>query len=112
MRECLGCHFMLIDDTRICPKCGADVGRQSDGSTQVVDLGHRGMMVDEAVGRLRRILAACPQHDHQYLLVITGRGRIRDAVDAVLAVACRDAHIVSYARQPNNPGAFMVRVKP
>ena len=112
MRECLSCHFILADEIPICPKCGADVGRQSDGSTRVVDLGHRGMTVDEAVRQLRQILADSPRHDHQHLLVITGRGRIRDAVDAVLGIARRDNIIVSYTRQAHNPGAFAVRIKP
>ncbi len=112
MRECLSCHFIMADDCPICPKCGADLGRQSDGTTRIIDLGHRSMIVNDAVNQLRRILADSPRHDHQHLLVITGRGRIRDAVDAVLGVARHSGQIVSYARQAGNPGAFMVRLKP
>jgi hypothetical protein len=109
--RCLQCGFPLDDDVRRCPKCDAEVRKQTDGSRRTIDVAHREETVAEALEKLRAAI-----HDHragrtQTLRVVVGQGLIRDAVTAELESLRRRRVIVSYAFEPKNRGALLVKLK-
>jgi len=110
VRECLDCG-MVVGDGSICPKCDADLDRQHDGSTRVVDIAHHGETVDEAMAKLRREIHEAHLRPAQFLRLVIGTGLIREAALAELSFFERRRSIVGFRQEEGNRGAARIRLK-
>lgn len=89
-RVCLACgmpHAVSRVDIRdrqrqpVCDKCDSPLFEVSDGSTEVVDIAHQHETVVEALVKFEEAMQFCwGQQYTRQLRVITGGGRIRDAL--------------------------------
>jgi hypothetical protein len=111
MRECLNCSFPAPDGARHCPKCDAELGRQSDGSTATVDIGHHRETVEQALAKLRAAVAHHAHRPTRCLRVIVGGGKIGDAVRAALTGLQAQRVIRRFDFEGHNRGAFLVQLK-
>jgi|TARA_B110000116_G_C16635398_1_gene490333 triosephosphate isomerase len=112
MRECLECGFIVDEpEVRDCPKCDAVLGKQTDGSTQTIDIGHDHETVNDAVEKLRMAVNQHRKGTTQKLRVVVGGGVIREKIVTTLNQMRARGRIKSYQFEKGNSGAYMVRLK-
>ncbi|MDZ7686745.1 MAG: Smr/MutS family protein [Gammaproteobacteria bacterium] len=102
---------MRVDGGAICPKCDADLDRQHDGSTRVVDIAHHGETVEEAMAALRREIDGAHLRPAQFLRLVVGTGLIGEAALAELSFHEGRRNIGGFRQEPGNRGAILVRLK-
>lgn len=118
-RDCLMCgmpHAVPRVDIRdrqqqpICDKCDSPLFEASDGSTEVVDIAHQHETVAEALSKFEEALQYCwsAQYTRQ-LRVITGGGRIRDALLADVNYLQHQGTILDVRSE--NRGAIVVTLR-
>lgn len=115
-RDCLVCgmpHSLPLMDIRdrqqqpVCAKCDSPLFEPSDGSTDVIDIAHQHETVAEALGKFEQALQYCWCYQYcRQLRLITGGGRIRDAVLAELNFLLRQGTVLDV--QSENRGAVKV----
>lgn len=118
-RDCLVCgmpHFLAPADIRdreqqpVCEKCDSPLFEASDGSTEVVDIAHQHETVAEALEKFELALQDCWCYQYcRQLRLITGGGRIRDAVLAELNYLHRQGTVLDVHSE--NRGAVIVVIR-
>lgn len=112
MRVCLNCTFRIAEDgVRVCPKCDADLGAQTDGSVATVDIAHHQETSEEAMTKLRAAVAEHRRQPTRQLRVIVGTGKIRDLTQSALVALQNQGVIRSAALEDPHRGSFLVRLK-
>jgi hypothetical protein len=106
--ECLECGFFAKPGETVCRKCDAKLFEQSHGNTVTIDIAHHGETVVVATGKLERAIKKHRELRTGTLVVVTGMGAIREAVEALLRSAKAGGRIGSFRQEPWNPGAFLV----
>lgn len=118
-RDCLVCgmpHALSRPDIRdrhrqpVCDKCDSPLFEASDGSTEVIDIAHQHETVAEALVKFEEALQFCwGLHYTQQLRVITGGGRIRDALLAELNFLQQRGTVLEVYSE--NRGAVLVAIR-
>ena len=112
MRVCLNCTFRIADDdVRVCPKCDAELGAQTDGSVATVDIAHHQETSEEAMTKLRATVTEHRRQPTRQLRVIVGTGRIRDLAQSTLVTLQNQGLIRSAALENPHRGSILVRLK-
>ncbi len=110
-RECLECGFITTTGEDICKKCDAVLSAQTDGSTAKIDIAHQNETVDQATRKLSAAIKKQMAGYTRTLVVVTGRGRIKDAVWPQLESMAHAGMIISVEEEPHNPGALLVALR-
>lgn len=111
MRECLRCSFPVTPGLSRCPKCDADLARQTDGSTATIDIAHHRETIEIAIRKLDQAISHHRSALTQTLRVVVGRGRIGAATASHLRRLELTGEIESFGFEPGNPGAILVQLK-
>jgi DNA-nicking Smr family endonuclease len=110
-RECLECGMAVPASEQVCPKCDADLYRQSDGSVMTVDIAHHGQAVSEALAQLDALLEDARSGYEQSVRLIVGGGVINEEVMARLWLYKRDGKVKSFDYEGSNRGAVLVVIR-
>lgn len=95
---------------RQCPKC--DYGRfdQNRSETLSVDIAHNRQTINQATEQFYRALAQAKQENYQQLRVVVGGALINREIASILEGEHWRKQFRSFAQEPGNPGAFIIRL--
>jgi hypothetical protein len=110
-RYCLKCGFPVNESDRVCPKCDSKLARQTDGSTTTLDIAHGKQRISEAIEQLRSAVAQYQRSPTQFLRVIVGGDRIRQAALNELQSMQTSGMIVQFGHDDRNRGALIIVLK-
>ncbi len=110
-RCCLECSFPVAESDKVCPKCDAPLAGQTDGSTVTIDIAHRKQRIPQAIEQLQSSVALHQRNTTQFLRVIVGGDRIRNAAMMELRSMQNQGLIVQFGQDDRNPGAMIVMLK-
>lgn len=118
-RDCLVCgmpHALSLPDIRdrqrqpVCEKCDSPLFETTDGSTEVIDIAHQHETIAEALVKFEDALQHCWRFLYtRQLRVITGGGRIRDALLAELNFLQQQGTVLNVFSE--NRGAVLVVIR-
>jgi len=101
----------VAESDTVCPKCDAPLVGQTDGSTVTIDIAHREQRIHQAIEQLRSSVALHQRSTTQFLRVIVGGDRIRNAAMMELQSMQSQGRIVQFGQDDKNPGAMIVMLK-
>jgi len=110
-RSCLKCGFPVTESDRVCPKCDSQLVHQTDGSTVTLDIAHGKQRIHEAIEQLRSAVTQHQRSTTQFLRVIVGRDRIRDAALLELQTMQSQGTIFKFGQDDRNRGALIIVLK-
>ena len=110
-RCCLNCGFPVTESDRVCPKCDAQLKLQTDGSTTTLDIAHGKQRIYEAIEQLRSAVTQHQRSTTQFLRVIVGGDRIREAAMNELRAMQSQGTIQQFGQDDRNRGALIIVLK-
>ena len=110
-RRCLNCDFPVNESDKVCPKCDSQLVLQTDGSTTTLDIAHGRQRIDDAMEQLRSAVAQHQRNPTQFLRIIVGSDRIRQAALNELHAMESRGTIVQYGYDDRNRGALIIVLK-
>ncbi|MEQ8407540.1 MAG: hypothetical protein RKH07_04615 [Gammaproteobacteria bacterium] len=110
-KTCLNCGMIVDQYVQHCPKCDNALDVQHDGSTITVDIAHQGERVHEALEKMQHEIDAARAGVAMNLRLVVGSGLIRNEVLLALRDSEFRGDIKSFAAEPHNAGAVLVRLK-
>ncbi len=110
-RCCLQCGFSVTESDKVCPKCDSPLQRQTDGSTTTLDIAHGRQKINEAIEQLRSAIEKHQRRPTQFLRVIVGGDRIRQATLTELQAMQSQGTILQFGQDDRNRGALIIVLK-
>jgi predicted amidophosphoribosyltransferase len=110
-RCCLQCGFSVTESDKVCPKCDSPLQRQTDGSTTTLDIAHGKQKIHEAIEQLRSAIETHQRTTTQFLRVIVGGDRIRQATLNELQSMQSQGIILQFGQDDRNRGALIIVLK-
>ncbi len=95
----------------VCPKCDSPLQRQTDGSTTTLDIAHGRQKTNEAIEQLRSAIEKHQRRPTQFLRVIVGGDRIRQATLTELQAMQSQGTILQFGQDDRNRGALIIVLK-
>ncbi len=111
LKTCLDCGMEVGLNTANCPKCDAEIAKQTDGSIFRCDIAHNRETIPQALAKLSAVLDAARLEHVQGIRVIVGRGLIRDEVMRQLSWLKHSGEIMGFDHDNGNTGAFLVTIR-
>lgn len=101
----------MTESDTVCPKCDAPLGGQTDGSTTTLDIAHGKQKINEAIEQLRSAVEKHQRSTTQFLRVIVGGDRIRQAALSELKTMQSHGTILQFGQDDRNRGALIIVLK-
>ncbi|MEJ7595299.1 MAG: hypothetical protein WKF77_27585 [Planctomycetaceae bacterium] len=101
----------MTESDRVCPKCDSQLKLQTDGSTTTLDIAHGKQRISEAIEQLRSAIVQNQRSTTQFLRVIVGGDRIREAAMHELQAMQSQGNIQQFGQDDRNRGALIIVLK-